>query len=161
VRDAESPASVVAYSCDDGFIAKESSHDDERPSVIAVPGAAPPQMAVIEQSASTNRAGYTITISRTGSAEVRIGASVRTTSVAAATVQALFADLDRAGALGELPVGHCMKSASFGTTTHLVYDGQRSPDLQCPQTADERALGADVRAIADIVLAPVPAQSGP
>jgi hypothetical protein len=88
-----------------------------------------------------------------------MGTTVRTAIIPADMVDKLYADLDQAGALDELPVGHCMKSASFGTTTTLQFDGRRSPDLQCAQTADERALGADVRAIAEAALASAPPQS--
>jgi hypothetical protein len=40
-----------------------------------------------------------------------------------------------------------MKSASFGSSTSLAYDGRESPDLQCAQNAAMQTLAADVNAI--------------
>jgi hypothetical protein len=50
----------------------------------------------------------------------------------------LLRDLKAAGALSELPQSHCMKSASFGSSLYVEYNGVRSADLSCPQR-DERA----------------------
>ena len=42
-------------------------------------------------------------------------------------------DLEAAGPLNELPVGHCMKSVSFGKSIFIEYKGVRTPDLSCQQ----------------------------
>jgi len=47
-------------------------------------------------------------------------------------------DLEAAGPLNELPVGHCAKSASFGKSIFIEYKGVRTPDLSCQQP-DPRA----------------------
>jgi hypothetical protein len=58
-------------------------------------------------------------------------------------------DLQKAGPLNELPVNHCMKSASFGSSLYIELGGVRSRDLSCPAQADARAaaLKKDAAAI--------------
>lgn len=129
------------------FLAALMLADD--PAMVNAPSPAP---AVIEQSASTNTAGFTVSVERTGLATVRSAPSTPTIRLPNELATQLFTDLDRAGALGELLAGHCLKSMSFGTTTVVVYGGQRSPDLQCAQDAPERALYDDVRAISQFVM---------
>jgi hypothetical protein len=51
----------------------------------------------------------------------------------------LMRDLQAAGPLNELPANHCMKSASFGSSLYVEFNGVRSPDLSCPVQADEKA----------------------
>jgi hypothetical protein len=116
-----------------------------------------PDVAVIERSAATNLAGFSVTVTRAGVATVRSGPTVRYIDQKQELARQLYADLDRAGKLGDLPTGHCMKSASFGTTTTIAYGGQRSPDLQCAQNALERSLNADAQAIFQIATTGMPA----
>jgi hypothetical protein len=106
-----------------------------------------PGVAVIERSAATNLAGFSITVTRAGAATVRSGPTIRSVDLGQELARQLYADLDRAGRLGDLPTGHCMKSASFGTTTTIAYGGQRSPDLQCAHNAVERSLNEDAQTI--------------
>jgi hypothetical protein len=69
-------------------------------------------------------------------------------SVPAALARRFFADLQAAGPLDELPVAHCMKSASFGSWTRITYLGKTSPDLSCPSSSLAlRALTADAAAV--------------
>jgi hypothetical protein len=110
-------------------------------------------VAVIEQSASTNRPGFSISVTRTGETTVRVGVTSRSTTVATVLAAHLYADIDRAGSLADLPAGHCMKSASFGSTTSITYNGRRSPDLQCAQNTLEHALKSDAQAISRAALA--------
>jgi len=51
----------------------------------------------------------------------------------------LLRDLKAAGGLSELPKSHCMKSASFGSSLYVEYNGVRSADLSCPQRDDRAA----------------------
>jgi hypothetical protein len=69
----------------------------------------------------------------------------------------LMADLKAAGPLNKLPVPHCMKSVSFGTSLFIEYKGARSPDLSCPQP-DPRmaALKKDAMEIMNAAKAKVP-----
>jgi hypothetical protein len=104
--------------------------------------------AVIRQSASTNRAGFSIAVPRTGEAMLVVGDAQRSVPVDPALAAKLYADLGRAGDLDALVVEHCMKSASFGSTTVIAFHGKASPDLQCAADAVGQALNADAEAIA-------------
>jgi hypothetical protein len=124
----------------------------------ATPSAVPTsssQVAVIVTTRSTNTPGYRIALSPDGGAEVtRQGGLSTRVQVDLSLTKRFYADLARAGALDALPVGHCMKSASFGTATWINYRGANSPDLQCAQNDIERVLEFDARAIAGAVFAP-------
>jgi hypothetical protein len=116
--------------------------------------AAPRENAVIVNSGSTNSYGYTIAVGPDGSAtatlQERGGAPAgapKAFALSAATTARFFADLAaaRKGNAADVP---CMKSASFGSTTHVTWQGWVSPDLSCPPSGQlERALAADVDAI--------------
>jgi hypothetical protein len=115
-----------------------------------------PQIAVITRSASTNRAGFSLVVRPTGAVTARLGTLTQVVHVGTGLVKQLYADLDRAGELDRLPAGHCLKSASFGTTTSIAYKGWSSPDLQCAQNSAERALQSDVDAISTQALKGMP-----
>jgi hypothetical protein len=120
----------------------------------AAPSAAPTvssQTATIVTSPSTNTAGYRIVISPDGDADLTTAGGVAHARLDPNLVKRLYADLARAGALDALPAGHCMKSASFGTSTWIGYRGANSPDVQCAQNEVERALAGDARAIVGAV----------
>jgi hypothetical protein len=106
---------------------------------------APP--VVITNSGSTNFAGYSVTVSRDGSARIENGGAITTKTLSPKLVTALYDDLATSGPLDTLPKGSCMKSMSFGTSTHLTFGGKTSPDLQCPGGALVRQLAGDVNAI--------------
>ncbi|MBV8491007.1 MAG: hypothetical protein JO199_10815 [Candidatus Eremiobacteraeota bacterium] len=64
-----------------------------------------------------------------------------------ATAKKFFADV-RAARDGKASSEPCMKSASFGTSTHVTWHGWTSPDLDCPPAGPlATALAADVDAI--------------
>jgi hypothetical protein len=127
------------------------------PSTSASPAAPPsPDVAVIRQSASTNRSAFEIAVPRTGPADVRAGTAKRSTPLDAALVAKLYADLERAGDLAALPIEPCMKSASFGSRTSLSYGGQDSGDVQCAASPQGRALNEDAQAIAQAALDGMP-----
>ena len=103
--------------------------------------------AVITNSGSTNTAGYRIVVERTGKATYtemrRRGArpdesTTRTSALPDALVRRFFADLAAAQPLSSLPKIGCMKSASFGTTLTVEFDGESSPDLSCGGHDDAR-----------------------
>lgn len=117
-------------------------------------GAGTRDSAVIVNSGSTNTAGYRIALSSDGSASVttqnRDGAPAGKTksfSVPASTVARFFSDLATARK-EKAPLVPCMKSASFGTSTHVTWQGWVSPDLDCPPaTPAVQALVKDLGAI--------------
>jgi FtsP/CotA-like multicopper oxidase with cupredoxin domain len=116
--------------------------------------AAPRDNAVIVNSGSTNTYGYTIEVWSDGSATAvlqRRGQSASATpkpfKVPAATVARFFANLAAARKGNALTVP-CMKSASFGTSTHITWQGWTSPDLSCPpKDSLGDALVSDIAAI--------------
>lgn len=104
--------------------------------------------ATIRNSGSTNTAGFTITVwsDATGSASVQ-GATPKPFGVPNDLSARFFADLLAAHS-DAAPATHCMKSASFGTSTIVQWHGWSSPDLQCPPfSASLGALARDVNAI--------------
>lgn len=104
--------------------------------------------AVITNSGSTNTAGYSIKVWSDGTGQVDLrGGGTRAISLDVDLVNKFFTDVKAARANPGTP-GHCMKSASFGTTTVVLWHNYQSTDLQCPPfTSDVMALGADVRNI--------------
>jgi hypothetical protein len=116
-------------------------------------GAAPRETAIIVNSGSTNSYGYSIAVWSDGNATVTLqvrGAAAGTTkafTISAATAAHFFADL-AAARKGSATTAPCMKSASFGTSTHITWQGWVSPDLSCPPSgALGQALVADIDAI--------------
>ncbi|HVE14833.1 MAG TPA: hypothetical protein VNI01_15665 [Elusimicrobiota bacterium] len=114
--------------------------------------------AVVEDSGSTNAAGYGMVIMPSGI--VRFGPNGKggrviarslasgsgSQKVSPALIQRFYADLDSLMPISGLARGRCAKSASFGSTTTITYRGQISPDLQCVEN-DARKLLEDVREI--------------
>ena len=114
----------------------------------ANPGAAPSALvptasdvALIIDSGSTNVAGYRLFVHEDGRATLDEGDAPHP-RLDPKLVQRFFADLRAAGALDRLPGYHCMKSASFGTTTQVAYRGVMSSDLSC-STGAGSALAKD------------------
>jgi hypothetical protein len=109
---------------------------------------ASPNDAVIVDSGSTNTIGYTIVIHPDYSAQVTLdGALPRDATLPAADAESLFAKLAAAAPLDALAHGHCMKSASFGTSRRVAYAGKVSPDLTCAGDEQARELAGAVGAI--------------
>ena len=121
------------------------------PAPSASPHAVPPGAAVIVNSGSTNTRGYQILVSPEGKATVVVdGAPQRSATLDAATRKAFFSALKAAEPLDKLASEPCMKSASFGSTTTVEYDGKRSPDVSCPMEGTGAKLAS---AVQDVVRA--------
>lgn len=105
--------------------------------------------AVINDSGSTNSAGFKIVVQQSGKADYSSRSTTKSVTVPDDLLHRFYADLDAAKPLSALPSKHCMKSASFGTTRTIEYAGQQSPDLSCRGTnnAQLQALIRDVDAI--------------
>jgi hypothetical protein len=106
--------------------------------IAVLVAATPPDSAVILNSGSTNTVGYAITVWSDGKASLttqnRDGSSTgpaKAFSVAPATAARFFADLATAKNTKAVTVP-CMKSASFGSSMHVKWQGWVSPDLECP-----------------------------
>lgn len=117
--------------------------------------AGPVQSAAIVDSGSTNTAGYRIDVSSDGTGRLTMNPRAGMTAsaqpkefhLAAALATRFFSDVKAARDANVTGVP-CMKSASFGTTTHVEWSGWKSPDLDCPsKNALLSAVIADVNAI--------------
>ncbi|HZO93974.1 MAG TPA: hypothetical protein VFB22_09380 [Candidatus Baltobacteraceae bacterium] len=118
------------------------------PTVLRVPTAA--NVAMIVNSGSTNTAGYQLTVNEDGTAALVQGDVTLKKQIPALLVRRFFDDLRAAGPVDALQAGACMKSASFGTTTRILYRGKTSPDVSCPSpSAQTRALAVDAHSLAD------------
>jgi hypothetical protein len=97
------------------------------------------EQVTIESTGSTNAPGVKLLVSPSGSAEVQPRhAEARRTTVKAELANRLFEDLKSIGPLSALPPVHCIKSVSFGTSLYVEYEGERSPDLNCPVDANSK-----------------------
>lgn len=99
----------------------------------------PPDAAVITDSGSTNAPGYRLVVYPSQAAEWTFlgrrsisGCSQGAGKLSPELTQRLFQDLRDLMPLSKLPVGHCAKSVSFGSTVRVRYGGTESPDLTCP-----------------------------
>jgi hypothetical protein len=111
---------------------------------VAVAVTSSDQVAVIVNSGSTNTAGFKITVHSSGQSTAimqnRAGvaqSALRAFTVSSKQAGSFFADLKAAKA-APATQGGCMKSASFGTSTHVEWQGWSSPDLDCP--SDDAAI---------------------
>ena len=115
---------------------------------------------VIVNSGSTNFAGYRIVVEKSGNAEYtatprRYGPQSQGAAgpvrkkVPRPLLQRLYSDLGAAKPLSALPEAHCMKSASFGSTLTVEFNGQKTPDLSCGDggSAEMENLARDVKEI--------------
>jgi hypothetical protein len=108
----------------------------------------PAGAAVIINSGSTNTAPYHIVVLPDGTARIEMKAvDTVTKTLSPATVKAFFADIRAAMPLDVIKTEPCMKSASFGTSTFVRYEGKQSPDLGCSSGSAAERLGADVEKI--------------
>jgi hypothetical protein len=107
--------------------------------------------ALITNSGSTNTSGYRIEVRSDGSATVAMvhGPSASPSPAKSFTVppgiaKQFFTDL-AAAHQAKTVTEPCMKSASFGSSTYVTWQGWRSPDLTCPPSdATGKALVNDV-----------------
>jgi len=112
--------------------------------------------ATIANSGSTNFEGYQIAVEPNGAARWIVGGALHHGSVSPATAKELFTQLAAAGKLEALPVGHCMKSASFGTTIKVNWRRMTSPDLSCAivGTAAQNLLKTVESIVAELKIQP-------
>ena len=104
--------------------------------------------ALITNSGSTNTMGYVIKVWSNGGAEITMrGMAPRAFNLDDDVAARFFADVKAARSNPGSPQ-HCMKSASFGTSTSVAWHGWSSADLQCPPfTEPVGLLAQDVKLI--------------
>jgi hypothetical protein len=111
------------------------------------------QVASITVSHSTNTPEVDVAVYGDGSADrtlqgaPRLGLMPMSYPANSPEVEQFLIDLGAVGDVSTIPTGHCIKSASFGTTTTVTAAGKTSGDLQCLQnpTAAETALANDCK----------------
>ncbi|MGC1984536.1 MAG: hypothetical protein WA668_04015 [Candidatus Cybelea sp.] len=125
--------------------------------------------AVITNAGSTNTLGYRIEVRADGSASVAMvrGASAspspaKSFTVSPAVAKQFFTDL-AAARQAKTVTEPCMKSASFGSSTYVTWQGWRSSDLTCPPSdAIGKSLVNDVEEIRKAAgVSAVPFRQGP
>lgn len=106
---------------------------------LAAPVLAVDNTATIENSGSTNAMGWRVTVHPSGTVDYQVlkdvpgaAATAAPTTIPKALADRFFAHLKKAAPLGKYPATHCMKSASFGVSEYIGYQGQKSPDVSCP-----------------------------
>jgi hypothetical protein len=112
-----------------------------------MPGSTP-EDAVIQNSGSTNAAGYAIVVHRDGSVEIDQAGVVTRATLGRPQTAWLFAKLQADGPISNLVSGHCMRSMSFGSTTRVTYRGATTGDLGCTFDPAARELKRTVDVIA-------------
>jgi hypothetical protein len=107
----------------------------------------PSRTARIYNSGSTNTLSWNMAIKRSGRVIIEIEGYQKPLhgNMPMEMTDKFFQDLDAAMPIENLPPGHCLKTASFGTLTSIFYDGQLSPDISCPDGDQEKALYRDVK----------------
>ena len=96
--------------------------------------------AMIRNSGSTNAAGFTIVVHPDATVDMINDGELSHATAGHAQVRWLFQKLRAAAPLDAMSAGRCMKSASFGSSTTITYDGKTSPDLTCGGDAMSREL---------------------
>jgi hypothetical protein len=107
----------------------------------------------IINSGSTNTAGYVIELQRNGLVQWTVAPRFRPTlspvsssttaqnQIRLPTLRAnnIFQAVEEASPFDQYEPVFCGKSVSFGTTLHVTYNGQQTPDLNCPMK-DQRLV---------------------
>jgi len=114
-------------------------------------GTAPSTIA-IENTGATNLTGWRVLVAPGGAASWTEGARSGHDVLPPDLDTKLARDVAAARPLAALPPGEgCMKSVSFGTSTFVSVDGDKSPDLGCTSGRAGRALKSDVDAVASFL----------
>jgi hypothetical protein len=112
-------------------------------SATATPGSGQSQADILN-SGSTNTRGYVLHVGRSGSilVDAQDGAGFHSASTSPDLAGRFFEALAAAQPFSDLPLGRCMKSASFGYSVRIRYAGETTPDLTCAISAEEKALAS-------------------
>ncbi|MEH2119236.1 hypothetical protein [Nostoc sp.] len=87
--------------------------------------------AVIINRGSTNTCKYIIRVSPSGKANYTVCNRKGAGEIKVNTATKFFNDILAAKPLSKLPYKPCAKSVWFGTSTEVIYQGQKSPDISC------------------------------
>ena len=96
-------------------------------------------LATIIDTGSTNRPGLQVTLDASGNAKVGSNdAEPRAVQLNSHLCKEFVNTVQSIASLHALPAAHCMKSVSFGSSLYVEYNGERSPDLNCPVQQDPK-----------------------
>ena len=112
---------------------------------------AAPATILIVNSGSTNTTGYRVNISSNGQATYSSGESWGHASLPRRMFDRFKRDIAAALPLSGLSATSCMKSASFGSSTHVAVGTDHSPDLSCAVSGAALPIQRDVGAIAEFL----------
>jgi hypothetical protein len=108
----------------------------------------PRNVAVILRTASTNTACERFLVAPSGQISFTIGNRTGHGTLTTPLTKKFFEAISAAEPLSKLPIKlNCVKSASFGTSTFVSLDSEKSPDLSCPGNAKAKQLFDDSNAI--------------
>ena len=103
----------------------------------------------IVNSGSTNSAAFQLDVRSDGSTTFTVqGRAPETRAIPPKSAALFLGNLRSALPLTPTKAEGCMKSASFGSSTFVIYHGHRSGDISCGQTLRDRTLMSDVNRIA-------------
>jgi hypothetical protein len=95
--------------------------------------------ATIIDTGSTNRPGLQITLDASGNAKVEShGMGPHAMRLNSRLCKEFISTIQSTAPLRALPAAHCMKSISFGSSLFIEYNGERTPDLNCPVQRDPK-----------------------
>ena len=105
--------------------------------------------AFIIDSGSTNTCPFTISVLPLGKVTYTVCNRKGAGEIKVKTAMKFFNDILAGKPLSKLPVSDlCFKSVSFGTSTEVKYQGQKSPDISCPSDNSKvKNLESDVYSI--------------
>lgn len=110
-------------------------------STLQTAGMLSAQSAMVLQTASTNLGEVRVTVPARGpvTASRSVKGAGHRMQFSKNERTKFWKALSSALPLTSLPSAHCFKSVSFGSALFVEIDGQRSPDLSCPNQPDPRA----------------------
>lgn len=129
-----------------------SSHEKHftaspHPIVASIPNV---KTLVIFISGSTNhQCTQTMVLSSNGYATLMDCQVVKLSKIPTAIAVTMFRDVMAGAPLNNLPSRHCLKSASFGTTTVIAFGAQHSPDVSCSSDTLGLAIYHDFQAMSN------------
>ncbi len=106
-----------------------------------------PNDVIVENSGSTNTFGYRILIRPDATVYVLQNGTMHRTTANLADVAHFLAAVKAAGPLSAMTSGHCMRSASFGSSTHITYQGESTGDVTCGAGPAAQDLAAEAQTI--------------
>jgi hypothetical protein len=107
----------------------------------------PNEMITILISASTNTCAITMNLHSTGEITYQACHTTSHKKLPLMLTRIIFSDTHTAQPLDRIPQEICIKSASFGTTTRIKFQGRESSDISCSTDLRGVKLNTDIQTI--------------